>query len=224
LAFTVTRLVQNAPHYLDRSATFAAAVVTLSGLLAHGQVGQASRSSLNGAAMWFGILWWIGGLAITVFLPVRSSLYAVFPSVGVAIAAASLCSMGWAAMSARGNRLAFGAAIAAPLLLWPIYHARNQPWVQEAELSARTLSTLQQVADTWGAGVTVVLEDDRLHKPSLDDAFGTAIQDAVDLVVMPHVTAWIEPSPHDASLANLKAPTQADVVLTLKDGVLIGQP
>ena len=37
-----------------------------------------------------GAVWFAGGCAMTVFLPVRSSLYAVFPSVGAAIVCGSL--------------------------------------------------------------------------------------------------------------------------------------
>ena len=116
------------------------------------------------------------------------------------------------------------AGLALPILLWPVYHSRNRNSVREAELSAQTISALQRVAGGHGEGAVVVLRDDRSQKPSLDNSFGTLIQDAADLMVTPPIKVWIDPPPVDAALAGLQPPSHVDIVLTLRDGQLMPAP
>jgi len=176
-------------------------------------VARSSRSIL-----WFGAIWWIGALAITVFLPARSSLYACLPAIGAAFVAATVIVECWSFVTPIRRRNAVIAGLAVPFLLWPVYHARNRVSVREAELSARTLHELQRVALAHGPGFAVVLVDDRSGRPSLDNSFGTGLQEAADLMVTPRILVWTDPPPADAALTNWKPPTHVDLTLTLKNG------
>jgi hypothetical protein len=219
LSVTAARLFSNGPAYLDRSATFAGAVLIVWLAVCRPPV-RLLRPS-NWRIVRFGSLWFLGTLAVTVFLPVRSSLYACLPAVGVAVTAAALIAGPSPSISAQRQRRAVLAGLALPLLLWPVYNARNRNAVREAELSAQTISALQRIARDRGEGAAVLLRDDRSHKPSLDNSFGTLIQDAADLMVTPPLKVWIDPPPADAALAGLQPPSQVDIVLTLRDGRLI---
>ena len=218
LSFTPARILRNGPAYLDRSATFAGAVL-LAWLAICRPISSVLRP-LNWSIVRFGTLWFTGALAVTVFLPVRSSLYACLPSVGVALMAAALVAGTWPSISTHRQRRAVLAGLALPMLLWPVYSSRNRNSVREAELSAHTISALQQVASEHGEGAVVLLRDDRSQKPSLDNSFGTLIQDAADLMVTPPIKVWIDPPPVDAALAGLQPPSHVDIVLTLRDGRL----
>jgi hypothetical protein len=215
-SFTFPRFFANAPEYLDRSATFAAAVVVLFLIVSRPRTMAVGRSSRS--VLWFGAIWWIGALAITVFLPARSSLYACLPAVGAALIAATVIVECWSSVTPVRQRNAVVAGLAVPFLLWPIYHARNRNSVREAELSARTLHELQRVAAAHGPGFTVVLADDRSSRPSLDNSFGTGLQEAVDLMVTPRINVWTDPPPADAALTGLKPPTHVDLTLALENG------
>jgi hypothetical protein len=219
LSFSVSRLLENGPAYLDRSATFAASVVVVYAAIVRPFVARASPATwriLRLAAFWF-----VGTLAVTVFLPVRASLYACLPAVGAALAAAAVIDATWPSLPpARQRRMIF-AGLAAPLLLWPVLAARNRPLVREADLSAQTIGVLRSTAADRGAHATVMLRDDRARKPSFDDVFGTQAQDAADLMVQPPVTVWIEPPPTDAPFATLQRPARFDAVLALREGAVV---
>jgi hypothetical protein len=215
-------VLSNLREYLDRSATFAAIVLMLFLI-----VGRPQRMSLDRAArqiLLLCVIWWVGSFAITMFLPVRSSLYACWPAAAAALGVAAVATNVWRHVDEHRRRRVVLAGLAVPFLLWPIYHARNRALVREAELSTRTLSALQQVAQSRSAGVVVRLRDDRSHRPSLDSAFGGGLQAAADLVVRPHVSVWLDPPPVDAPIALMTKPTHIDVTLRLEDGQLVQQP
>jgi hypothetical protein len=222
LSLSASRFFANAPRYLDWAATFPAAVAVAFALFFRPRRSRLALTHFSQLA--FGLCWFAAGIGITVFLPVRSALYACLPSVGSAVAAASLTDALWRALEQSQRRHAVIAGVAVTFALVPLYDVRNRPSVREAELSSRTLQTLQQVAAEYGAGTVVVLNDDRAHKPSLEAAFGTLIQPAADLLVKPHVVVWIEPPPGDAALAGLRAPEHVDVRLALRNGVLVPAP
>jgi hypothetical protein len=219
LSLSTSRLLANAPHYLDRAATFALAVAVVFWLVFRPRLTRLTSAHLGQIA--FGLCWFIVGYSVTIFLPVRSSLYACLPSVGVAVIVASLTETLWRQLQPPAQRRAAVAGVAASFALLPLYYARNRPTVREAELSSRTLRTLQEVAAKRGTGTVVVLADDRTQKPSLDAAFGTLIQNAADLVVTPHIVVWIDPPPADAALAGSRPPERIDLRLVLRNGVLI---
>jgi hypothetical protein len=221
-SFTVSQLVENVPAYVDRSATFAAIVVAIYFLVCRPALRAISPSVWR--VIRFGAFWWLGTLAVTVFLPVRSSLYACLPSVGVSLAASALVVGTWPTTSTFRQRRAIVVGVALPVVLWPILATRNKHAVREAELSSQTIAALRRSASELGVGSVVLLRDDRSRKPSLDNAFGTLIQDAADLMVRPPITVWIDPPPNDAALAGLTRPSHFDVVLTLRNGTIVPVP
>ena len=171
---------------------------------------------------WFAIVWWICGFAITMFIPVRSSLYACGPSIGVSIVAAALLHDAWTRLEPLRQRRAIQAGLAIPFLLWPVYHLRNKDLVDATDVSARTMAALRRVAHERGANTTVVLRDDRSRRASIDTALGTGLQEAVDLLVAPTVKVWLDPPPADAELDGTAAPPpHPDVTLRLTGGQFV---
>jgi len=224
LDFTPARLLSNLAQYVDRSMTFALFVLltflVVSAPRRPTSTGVVRRSHPDLASIvLFGLLWWAGGFALTIFLPVRSSLYACFPSVGVAIASAAIAAEGWRRLDARQRWRAVAVGVALPFCLWPVYHARNRRMAAEAELSAQTLSVIQGQTDVHAGNLVILLKDDRTGKPSLDDSFGALLQSAVNLVVSPRVVAAIDPPPTDDPTRRLTS--RPDVTLVLKNGRLV---
>jgi hypothetical protein len=218
LSFTLERLLSQVAPYADRSMTFSAVVLLV--LAAVGGVRRLELSYAERSAMVFGFLWLVGGFALTVFLPVRSSLYVCFPSVGVVVVAAALATAAWRTMTSRRQAIAVLVGLSVPFLLWPVYHVRNSRLVSEADLSSATLAEIGRVAGGSPRPLQVILRDDRSARPSLNDAFGTMVQEAVDLVIGPDVHVWIDPPPTGAELAGLSTPPEPDVALRLRDGAV----
>jgi hypothetical protein len=186
----------NLLEYADRSATLAAAVA-LAAVLAAGRrprLDAGARRILALAAVWTVALF-----AITVWLPVRSSLYAVTPAVGAALAAATVAAACWEGMPASRRRRTAIAALALPLVLWPVYHARNQRLANEARLSASALTTLSALRGAAPAVEAVVLVDDRTARPSLYHAFGSLAPDAVALALGRPIPVSLDNTPDDLS-------------------------
>jgi hypothetical protein len=220
LDFSPGLLLKNVPEYLDRSLTFTIVVMLLLWLLFRPNLAGACRTHRR--LFWFAVVWWICGFAITMFIPVRSSLYACVPSIGFAIAVAAVLSDAWLQLDERQRSRAVLAGLILPFALWPVYHFRNKDLVDATDVSARTLTALQQVATAQGANTVVVIKDDRSRRASVDTALGTGLQDAVDMVVTPRVAVWIDPPPADAELGGIApAPAHPDVTLRLKDGRIV---
>jgi hypothetical protein len=174
-------LAINALSYLDRGGTIFAVMIAI-GLAIYGRSGiEGVRTRLVLA----GLVWFLGGIALTVWVPVRSSLYAVFPSVGTAMITAAVFDALRAAdaQRARDDRW-FAAAFAAILLFVPLYMGRNARWVEPAELSARTVRALSLDPPARGARGTVVFEDEKEPQryASFDTALGALATSAVQLV------------------------------------------
>jgi hypothetical protein len=174
-ATSVAVLATNALQYLDRSLTFPAAIALVAWAIYRRMPSVPTRMVAAGAA------WLAGGYALTVWVPVRSSLYAVFPSVGSAL----LCGAAIDALrSARVDtpRLDrwFAAALASYLAFVPVLQSRNDRWVEPARLSARTLQTIvAQPPDASATGV-VVLQDEEAPFACFADAFGALAPLAVE--------------------------------------------
>src|SRR5258708_37183537 len=73
-----------------------------------------------------GVAWIIGGYGLTVFLPVRSSLYACFPSVGASLIAADIMARRWRVATPRSRQAVAAAGIAVAIGLTPVYVMRNR--------------------------------------------------------------------------------------------------
>ena len=212
-------LVSNLIPYADRSATFA--VMALALLWVAGGMKPFRLEPAERSAIGFGALWLAGGFALTAFLPVRSSLYACFPSVGVAIIAAAFSGAMCRSIPSRREIMAGALCVVMPFALWPVYHARNRRSVSEAELSASVLTQLTAFASLMSHDpLRIVVRDDRSARPSLDDAFGTLIQEAVDLTIDRRVRVWLDPPPTEAALAGISPPASVDAILALRNGLL----
>lgn len=216
--FTLGGLASNAGQYLDRTATFASVIVVLWFVSARPKTTRMTAKLWSAVAL--AALWWVGALALTIFLPVRSSLYACLPSVGAALVAAALVSASWSTLSWAACRRAVLILTATPLVLWPVYHARNGPLRREAELSTSTLTALQVLATEHGPGAVVIVHDDRSSKPSLINPFGGFLQDAADLIVRPRIQVWLDP-PAEPERPRLPPPSDAAAELRLKSGSIV---
>lgn len=220
LGFTLGRVVSNVAPYADRSLTVAAGVCLLYWIVARPRTVALAAPERRAALL--GGLWAIGGFALTIFLPIRSSLYACFPSAGIAIAAGAWLSAAWRPVSSAGRTRAIAAGLVLPFVLWwPVYRARNTRLVREAELSRHALAAIADLTDGRPRPMAIVLEDDPTARPALDTAFGTLAQEAVGLIVGPGVRVAIHPPPTDASLAGLESIATPDAVLQLQDGALV---
>lgn len=103
-----------------------------------------------------------------------------------------------------------------------MYHFRNKDLVDATDVSARTIAALQDVAVHRGVNTTVVIRDDRSRRASVDTAFGTGLQDAVNVLVSPRMRVWLDPPPADAELGGIQsAPTQRDVTLQFRNGAIV---
>jgi hypothetical protein len=174
-----------------------------------------------------GVAWLIGGYAITVFLPVRSSLYACFPSVGACLIAAEVGWSWWRRANDGSRRLALVVAIVLTLAAAPLHWVRTARWVDLAELSSAVLTSLDTAATPLPEGATIVVRDDRTRRANVEAAFGSMLDDAYELKTGRRMNLWIEPPIRDAATAGLKPPCDgcADAVLTLqRDGSLRAQP
>jgi hypothetical protein len=162
-----------------------------------------------------GAVWLVCGFAATIWLPVRSSLYAVFPSVGFAVAAgALLTAIVRTAEPQRAWRLAV-AGVALPFLLLPVYWQRNVRWTELRNLSTETIQAIQT---QQAAGTTlVVLEDDLSTRANFRHVFGGLVPEAAELM-FDNVSLWIEPPPPEIDPAARPAASGRVVTLRLVEG------
>jgi hypothetical protein len=190
-------LARNAIEYLDRGVTFVAALTGVAALL-YGWRSRTMDAGVIGRRYMAAAIWFTGGYALTVWLPVRSSLYALLPAVGSALACAAACDAmrtGAASLFTRDLRMA--AALACVLLLIPIYQRRNDRWVEPARLSARASDVI--VANPPGPGLIVLEEDaqdvNRSRYSSFTDAFGDVADVAVSVLLQRPTEARIVTRP-----------------------------
>jgi hypothetical protein len=213
LSFAPAFVARNLFEYADRAATVGAIALLIAAAV-YRRMPAIDRSRLPLMAAC--AVWSVGGYALTLFLPIRSSLYAVFPSVGVAIAVAAIVDdMRSRAMlpSRQALRLAvaFGAIVVAMV---PAYRARNGRYVEPARLSERALRTIDSDVAAAPAGSVIVLRDVNDPTSSFVGAFGTFATNAVRLRSGRDVQAWIDPPPDDWRLAGLQPPRPREVALT----------
>jgi len=213
-------LARNVLEYSDRAMTFPAAAVILACLLFH------TRTS----APWFsksvvlcGAAWIVGGYGLTVFLPVRSSLYACFPSIGACLIAADAAGRQWALSTAAARRRAAVAGIVVVTGLTPVYLLRNRTTVANARFSSAVLHDLAHATDALPDGSTVVVVDDRHRRPNIETAFNMALNDAFELTSGRRLNFWVEPPLQHAALAGLTPPCAscARVTVALVDGHVV---
>jgi hypothetical protein len=212
LTFDPRVVVRNAVEYLDRGATWATVAAALMFLFA---AGGTSLNDDERRVVRFGVVWFALMFAITVFVPVRSNLYAVAPSIGSALAAASLASR---AQRAAPHRFALvsAALIVGVAVLIPVYRMRNHGLIEPADLSTQATGELRRTAHGRPDVREIVLLDDPEAAVTLDDAFGALAPDAVHLFVSAsvHVRTGSTGSAVDAANEDV-------MVFRLRDGRLV---
>ena len=212
LTFEPRAVLNNIGQYLDRGATLA---VIVSALLWFSAPRTAPLDDAARRAIRFGTAWFVAMLAITTFVPVRSSLYAVAPSIGSSLAAGACAARLWYAVPRRFAAVAT-LMIAAIALLLPVYRSRNHGLVEPADLATQALATIQAAARSQPATGDIVLIDDPQARITLDDAFGALFPDAVRLFVGPGVRGTIT---NDAETAVARG--DSTLVLTLRGGRVV---
>ncbi len=193
-------------EYLDRSATVAIAVVIviLATIRTIGRLNDVEKRCAVSGCVWF-----LGAYALTVFLPVRSSLYACWPSVGAAIVAAAVASAMWRHAPATARRRSLVVLVLLTLLLLPIYRSRNLRLKREAQLSATVLNAIGTATRDLVEGDAIVVYDNRSQKPSIYSAFGSLLPDAVLLTTGKRLAVWLEPPASEQPPG--RAPDRKDV-------------
>lgn len=172
-------IVPNALQYLDRSMTFTAAVLLL------GLIGFARqrpplkpvewRTALKGGA------WLALGFAVTILVPVRSSLYVVFPTIGSALIGLSVGEAIWRSIPGRRQRPALVALLLLPILVLPIHWLRHQGTKQQAILSSRVVAQIQSAVAAQPGVTRIIVLDDARARPTVASAFGAELPRAVEL-------------------------------------------
>jgi hypothetical protein len=185
--FQPSAIGRNVLEYADRSCTFAALVIIVAVLIA-GRLPNV-REGDGGADTFaaFAVLWIVAGFAVTVFLPLRSSLYALCPSIGSALVAGSLLQRLQCTPAARMQKVAV--LLLLPVLLLPLYRTRNRRWVTPADASAGFVADLQALKPLIPPGAHIVALDAADER--LSGAFEGLFPDAVALFVHPDVTGEI---------------------------------
>jgi hypothetical protein len=170
-------LATNVLEYADRACTFPLALVLATALVARARPRPDARER---SWILMGLAWLGFGYAITLFLPVRSSLYACFPSVGSALAAAALIGASLRPLSEAARPRLVLAAGALAVVLVPIYWGRNARWIEPARVASRVLRTAAPIARAAREDV-LVFEDDIGARYNLSGAFAGLLQDALRL-------------------------------------------
>jgi hypothetical protein len=165
--FAPAAILRNVLEYLHRSSTMSAAITLLTALACRRVPGL---DEYEWRVVRFGVAWLIASFALTIFLPVRSDLYALTPSVGPCLVCGALVH----ALLRLEPRRALGAVAAIAVLivlLIPVYRMRNERWVEPAELSSRLLAQLRDTGE---------LRD--VPQREIDTAFEGHLPDAIALL------------------------------------------
>ena len=211
--FNPLHVATNIFEYADRSLTLALLVVG-AGIIGFGGLPKLDRDERRRVLM--GAVWLAGGFAVTIWLPIRSSLYVVFPSVGVALATgAILFAASRNASPQRAWRVAT-VAMVLPFLLLPLYWRRNLRWTELRNLSSATIRTIQ--ADHLAPQTLVVLEDDLSTRANFRNVFGTLLPEASALIFPNQLSLWIEPPPPEVEPNSKPANTVRVVSYRLVNG------
>ena len=212
--FDLSTLLGHTYQYADRSATTPVLLFLLFWLVAgcpRISQGTDGRRRLKGAA------WLVLGFAPTLLLPVGSSLYALFPSIGVVIVLSDLVEGAAAQLPKRALNRAIAFLVLLLVALFPVYKVRNRRYVREAELSAAVMREVSTLGGERGRTV-VVIRDVRDARPTAEQALGGLAGEAGALMTDGRVRLWIEPPPADLAGGVAPAPTEVSAVLVVKSG------
>jgi hypothetical protein len=175
-------VARNLAEYVDRAGTVAAAIVIA--LLTASRSWRAGWSGDERRAAMLGVLWFAAGYGLTMFLPLRSSLYALMPSIGCALLAGTA-----AARALRARPVAFARTCAVlvglAIVLNPVYRTRNVRWSAAADLSSELRARMETIAARYPDGGTVLLEDDVSRRINFSATFDTQFPKAATLFMGP---------------------------------------
>jgi hypothetical protein len=213
-------LAANALEYTDRSVT-TALVALLVFWLAAGRPRVSAPGDTRQLALKGGV-WLLFAFAPTILLPVRSSLYAVMPSIGAVLILAALAAGMVPRLSPPATLRAAVLLLLTFVLLLPVYRSRNQRFVREAELSTAITTELQRIAASVPAGGLVVIRDVRPGRPTAEQALGGLADRAALLTTDGRIRVWIDPAPMD--LAGVPPPDLSSAIATIHvEGGVIGR-
>ncbi|MGH9411469.1 MAG: hypothetical protein ACRD1V_18700 [Vicinamibacterales bacterium] len=204
-------IARNIFEYADRAMTFPAAAAILAWILLRPR----SLDPPPKAVLGCGAAWIAGGYGLTVFLPVRSSLYACFPCAGACLIAADFASRCWTGSTPVRKNLAAVAAIVVTFAMTPVYILRNRTTIANAEFSSWALRKLASSTTDLPSGSAVVVLDDRHKKPNIETAFNTALDDAFELTSGRRLLFWVEPELQYARLAGMRPPCASCAAATV---------
>ena len=188
-------VARNVLEYADRAGTAFAIVAIV--LVAAGKIRWADLRIVERRVLLFSGVWIAAMYGLTVFLPVRSSLYALLPSLGSALAVGAVASAVQRRNPSRVRKVMVALVVAAILLI-PIYRARNVRWVQLAELSDQVMRTVKTDVAERPSG-HIVMVDAPQERFNLVSAFGNLLPDALRLYVGSGWTGEVVTSAAEAS-------------------------
>jgi len=175
--YQLSAIPMNAVQYADRSLTLPISLLLIGAVFV--RRGRLRLTGQEHATILKGLVWLVGGFALTIMIPVRSSLYVCLPAVGSALILAAVASAEWRAIERR--RLVLATLLLMPLAFVPIHWARNAQLSREQRLGANVLRVVTaRLGDRQIR--RVVVYDDRSRRPSIGDAFGDALPVALKLV------------------------------------------
>jgi hypothetical protein len=205
-------IARNLWEYADRAMTFPLAAAALAVLVLRpvSRIQWASRRVVLCGAAWIA-----GGYGLTLFLPVRSSLYACFPCAGACLIATDVAARRWAGATVASRRLAAIIGIAVALGLTPVYLLRNRTSLANARFSSSVLRDLEAATAAVPEGGTVVVMDERRRRPNIETAFNMALNDAFELATGRRLYFWVEPALQHAATAGLERPCPTCALLTV---------
>jgi hypothetical protein len=189
MSFSAPRLLGNVAQYADRSLTFGLIVAVLAFLASGWQ--WVAIDAQRRRVVWMGMVWLVMGFGLTVFLPVRSSLYALYPSVGAALVCAAFIDAIVSSSTPRAVTRIAAMLVILPMLLLPVYRARNARLRNEAMLSTNVLRLVKRYAADTPSLSKVIVVDHGSGRPSARDAFGDLLPVAIQMVTGTQVTADI---------------------------------
>jgi hypothetical protein len=213
--YRASALAPNTLHYLDRSLTLTSSLLLLGALFVSRQ--RFRLTPLERSIVLKGLVWLVLGFALTLMIPVRSSLYVCLPSVGSSLIVAGIGAAEWRAIDRQ--RVVMICLLALPIALLPVYWARSLELRSEEVLATNVMTVLSERLAARPVRRLVVY-DDPAHHPSVADAFGEALPIALRLFAPHNVPADIAILPRDTATSEPAAPDTLELVLvgnTLKD-------
>lgn len=182
-------VLRNLREYVDRAGSVAILVSVIMLIAARVWRRMSAPTGLNGAerrALVWSAMWVPACFALTLFLPLRSSLYIVLPSVGAALAAGAVASRTIRLAPAAFRRAAIALILVAVTCV-PVYRARNRGMVRQAALASRTMTAINDETQRNPQGGVVAFIDNRAADTTFEASFGGAVDDAV---VIMNGTQW----------------------------------